>query len=299
MKEAFDATRSEGASIDRELIVILADETVQATRPTQEEHERPEFTKDWARKWAKHHQLTKKIGTIDRPPCTIEDLVEDNAWRQKLLDIMERPAAFGIHMPDGYSRLLPTLVYACDETVTDMRGTYENEGVNRVFLMNQGEKRQGTATPIVDMNGDTLCLQVIFRGKTTACHAKTTKIAHLVHTVILQVCPPPPFSSLSFPFFVETQLADRRSFFWQDHSKAKAQDGVTWKRLLRDVHEKNQVKLKDLQLPVTFPVLMVADRASAHLTAAGVEEVRGPEVCEDLVKMTDSGIYMPEPQPRK
>ena len=39
---------SKGVSIDWELIVILADETIQATRPTQEEHERPEFTKDWA-----------------------------------------------------------------------------------------------------------------------------------------------------------------------------------------------------------------------------------------------------------
>ena len=37
--------------------------------------------------------------------------------QQKLLDIIKRPAAYGIHVPDGYSKLLPTSVYACDETV--------------------------------------------------------------------------------------------------------------------------------------------------------------------------------------
>ena len=37
---------------------------------------------------------------------------------------------------------------------------------------------------------------------------------------------------------------------------------------------------------------MVADRAPAHLTAADVEEVRGAEVCEDLVKLTDSDVYV-------
>ena len=267
LKEAFDATRTEGAPIDRELIVLLAGETVQATRPTQEEHEQPQFTKEWAAKWAKRNEVTKKKGSTDRPLCTIEDLVEDNVWRQKLLDIMERPAAYGIHMPDGYAKLLPTSVYACDEAVLhyspDMRGTYEDKAMRRVYLMNQGEKRQGTATPIFDMNGDTLCLQVIFRGETTACHAKTTKIGHLVHPAILQ-----------------------------DHAKAKTQDAATWKRLMRDVHEKNQVKLKDLQLPETFPILMVADRAPAHLTAADVEEVRGAEFCEDLVKLTDSDVYV-------
>ena len=260
-KEAFDATRTEGAPIDRELIVLLAEETVQATQPTQEEPEQPQFTKEWAAKWAKCNELTKKKGSTDRPLCTIEDLVEDNAWRQKLLDIMERPAAYGIHMLDGYAKLLPTFVYACDETVLhyspDMRGTYEDKAITRVYLMNQGEKRHGTATPILDMNSDTLCLQVIFRGETTACHAKTTKIAHLVHPAILQ-----------------------------DHAKA------TWKQLMRNVHEKNQVKLKDFQLPETFPILMVADRAPAHLTAADVEEVRGAEFCEDLVKLTDSDVYV-------
>ena len=63
--------RTEGAPIDRELIVLLAGETVQATRPTQEEHEQPQFTKEWAAKRAKHNELTKKKGSTDRPldPC--------------------------------------------------------------------------------------------------------------------------------------------------------------------------------------------------------------------------------------
>ena len=147
LKEAFDATRTEGAPIDRELIVLLAGETVQATRPTQEEHEQPQFTKEWAAKWAKRNEVTKKKGSTDRPLCTIEDLVEDNVWRQKLLDIMERPAAYGIHMPDGYAKLLPTSVYACDEAVLhyspDMRGTYEDKAMRRVYLMNKERNDRG------------------------------------------------------------------------------------------------------------------------------------------------------------
>ena len=82
--------RTEGVPLDRQLIAILANEAVEATRPTQQEYEKPEFTKDWARKWAKRNNLRRKSGITDRPPCTVADIVKDNAWRQKLLDIMER-----------------------------------------------------------------------------------------------------------------------------------------------------------------------------------------------------------------
>jgi hypothetical protein len=65
--------------------------------------------------------------------------------------------------------------------------TYEAKGSKEVKVIGAEDKRQITACIASSLNGDLLPLQLIFQGKTTACHppftdASTEAFVHLTHT---------------------------------------------------------------------------------------------------------------------
>lgn len=109
-----------------------------------------------------------------------------NDWRQRGIDAAKRIAYF----MQIYS-VHPALVVNMDQTgvhlaPADAR-TYERSGAKHVAVIGTEDKRQITACIASSLDGDLLPLQLIFQGKTTACHppgtdsAKTARV-HITHS---------------------------------------------------------------------------------------------------------------------
>ena len=66
-----------------------------------------------------------------------------------------------------------------------MKGTFvtADEGDRSVFICASNEKRQGTASPVVCLDGSIALIQVIWRGKTARCHGTLQPLdARLIQT---------------------------------------------------------------------------------------------------------------------
>jgi hypothetical protein len=109
-----------------------------------------------------------------------------NDWRQRGIDMAKRVAYF----MQIYS-VHPALVVNMDQTgvhlaPADMR-TYEKSGSKQVAVIGAEDKRQITACIASSLAGDLLPLQLIFQGKTDACHPPATASAkaalvHITHS---------------------------------------------------------------------------------------------------------------------
>jgi hypothetical protein len=106
-----------------------------------------------------------------------------NNWRQLGIDMAKRVAyfmqIFSVH---------PSLIVNMDQTgvhlaPADIR-TYEQAGTKQVKVIGADDKRQITACVASSLDGDLLPLQLIFQGKTDACHPPTTDSAKATHTHI-------------------------------------------------------------------------------------------------------------------
>lgn len=109
-----------------------------------------------------------------------------NDWRQLGIDMAKRVAYFmqlyGVH---------PSLVVNMDQTGVHLapadQRTYEQRGSKHVAVVAAEDKRQITACIASSLDGDLLPLQLIFQGKTTACHPPATDSAkaaliHITHS---------------------------------------------------------------------------------------------------------------------
>lgn len=109
-----------------------------------------------------------------------------NDWRQRGIDMAKRIAYF----MQIYS-VHPSLVVNMDQTgvhlaPADIR-TYAERGSKHVAVIGAEDKRQITACIASSLDGDLLPLQLIFQGKTDACHPPATDSAkaallHMTHS---------------------------------------------------------------------------------------------------------------------
>jgi hypothetical protein len=107
-------------------------------------------------------------------------------WRQQGVLMAKRIAFF----MQAY-KVHPSLVINMDQTGVHLapvdNRTYESQGVKEVRVIGAEDKRQITACVASSLDGDLLPLQLIFQGKTNACHPPVTASArearvHLTHS---------------------------------------------------------------------------------------------------------------------
>ena len=171
--------RSRGVVLDRETVILMAQRVTSSMRPGQDPADCQLLSKDWVTSLKKRHGLSNlRACTTDRPPSTAADRQEENDWREDLQKVLKNPRQFGCNC-DEFTK---DTTLAMDETPLQYcpkgRGTFQlpEESNRGVYIANGADKRQATATPVVTLAGELLLLQVIWRGKTSACHAKTTVV---------------------------------------------------------------------------------------------------------------------------
>lgn len=115
--------------------------------------------------------------TSSRPPSTPQQIKDDKRWRRLYEKIVESPQQFGLPT----SNPIPLcLQLACDETPA-MYGaaspktiTAPSEGTSecKQVRVKAGDKRCCTATIVVDRAGRVPVVQLIWKGKSSKCHAR-------------------------------------------------------------------------------------------------------------------------------
>jgi len=101
-------------------------------------------------------------------------------WRDQGIKMAERIAFFmQLH------KVHPSLVVNMDQTGVHLapvdNKTYNVRGGKEVKLIGADDKRQITACLASSLNGDLLPLQLIFQGKTTACHPAASDSSQAAH----------------------------------------------------------------------------------------------------------------------
>ena len=155
-------------------------------------------------------------------------------WRTIILEIMDEPSAYGLDF--GELGAVPKeCVLAADETVLEycpkIQGTFNNINSKSVFISYNDDKRQATATPVCDMVGEMVVLQILWRGASTACHPSKKSIEHLLHNAILE-----------------------------DHAQKKIQTADTGGRLKNRIWQQRKKRLEAKNLSHYLPAIMVIDR---------------------------------------
>ena len=150
--------------------------------------------KDW---------LSQEV-TTERLPSTLTDLALNIEWRREFLHLSKQPQRYGVCIPEGEPQSLPACTQLSpDETplqyAPKLRGGYA-AGEKQVGHYSNADKRQATATPVVNREGTVKVLQVLHRGKTSCCHA---------HRDLPHGLP---------------------SYMHEDHAEKKCQAGNTFKR---------------------------------------------------------------------
>ena len=136
----------------------------------------PVLDRQWAAKFRRRQRMAclKKI-TTEGLPSTVSDLALINKWRCEFLDLVEEPQKYGVRIPECDAQPLPAWVQVgLDEMPPQyspkLRGGYA-AGEKQVRHYSSGDKRQATATPVVNREGTVKVLQVLHRGETSHCHA--------------------------------------------------------------------------------------------------------------------------------
>ena len=157
-----------------ETAVIDLDTIAALGRTVAEMSRAPGLARVLGRQWAANFRRRHKMGclkkiTTERLPSTVSDLALDNKWRREFLDLVEQPQKYGVRIPEGEPQsLLAWAQLGLDETAIQyapkLRGGYA-AGEKQVRHYNSADKRQATATPVVNPEGTVKVLQVLHRGK--------------------------------------------------------------------------------------------------------------------------------------
>ena len=104
-------------------------------------------------------------------------------WRQQGV-LMAKWIAFSMQM----FKVHPSLVVNMDQTgvhlVPASSRTFESKGAHTVQMIGADDKRQITACIASSLDGDLLPLQLIFQGKTSACHPPMTELTKEAHVCV-------------------------------------------------------------------------------------------------------------------
>ena len=194
----------------------------------------PVLDRQWAANFRRRHKMSclKKI-TTELLPSTVSDLALDNKWRREFLDLVEQPQKYGVRIPEGEPQsLLLWAQLGLDETplqyAPKLRGGYA-AGDKQVRHYSSADKRQATATPVVNREGTVKVLQVLHRGKTGRCHAR-----------------------LDLPQSLP-------SYMHEVHAEKKCQTGDTFKRLMIKVDTEVAKDRHDHGVAQNYPCVVIMD----------------------------------------
>ena len=213
----------------------------------------PVLDRQWAANFRRRHKMgcLKKI-TTERLPSTVSDLALDNKWRCEFLDVVEQPQKYGVCIPEGEPQSLPPWVQlGLDETplqyAPKLRGGYA-AGEKQVRHYSSADKRQATATPVVNREGTVKVLQVLHREKTGRCHAR-----------------------LDLPQGLP-------SYMHEDHAEKKCQTGDTFKRLMIKVDTEAAKDRCDHGVAQNYPCDVIMDWVGSHLDDDELKRVDDAEI---------------------
>lgn len=227
--------KKQGAAVDLEMLQVMAAD-MQGVGNVN-------LTKAWARSFKKRHHLTNlRQCTSDRPDDTAEDVRQDNAWKCKIMDIIEHPSCNSI---PWMTALPDALVLAVDETplpyLPKSRSMVPATAQRRVALTS--DKRCLTGTPVLSLAGEVVAFQIIFKGGTSRSEPKIVR-------------------------------GDPKLLF--DHAPNKTQTRRTFQKLLDTIQEKTlEWKVKE-NMPKEAPALVIVDNANTHVTESCTIVPGGP-----------------------
>ena len=193
----------------------------------------------------------KKI-TTERLPSTVSDLALDNKWRRAFLDLVEQTQKYGVRIPEGEPQSLPPWAQlGLDETprqyAPKLRGGYA-AGDKQVRHYSSADKRQATATPVVNREGTVKVLQVLHRGQTGRCHAR-----------------------LDLPQGLPT-------FMHEDHAEKKCQTGDTFKLVMIKVDTEVAKDRREHGVAQNYPCVVIMDWVGSHLDDDELKRVDDAEI---------------------
>ena len=242
--------RYEAAVIDLDTIAALGRTVAERSRGPGLA---PVLDRQWAANFRRGHKMgcLKKI-TTERLPSTVSDLALDNKLRREFLDLVEQPQKYGVRIPEGEPQSLPASAHlGVDERplqyAPKLRGGYA-AGEKQVRHYCSVDKRQATATPVVNREGTVKVLQVLHRGKTSRCHA---------HLDLPQGLP---------------------SYMHEDHAEKKCQTGDTFKRLMIKVDSEVAKDRCDHGVARNYPCVVIMDRVGSHLHDDELKRVDDAEI---------------------
>ena len=213
----------------------------------------PVLDRQWAANFHRRHKMDclKKI-TTERLPSTVSDLALDNKWRREFLDLVEQPQKYGVRIPEGEPQSLPPWAQlGLDEMplqyAPKLRGGYA-AGEKQVRHYSSADKRQATATPVVNHEGTVKVLQVLHRGKTGRCHAR-----------------------LDLPQGLP-------SYMHEDHAEKKCQTGDTFKRSMIKVDTEVAKDRCDHGVVQNYPCVVIMDCVGSHLDDDELKRVDDAEI---------------------
>lgn len=231
--------RGTGCVVDKEVLIILAQEAMRAHRG--DAAHLPEVSHNWVHSFRRRNELSKlKKSSTDRTPLTAAETVAVNAWREELNAVCLMPSSFGIAWNQP---LEPEMILVADETplqyFPQTRGTFTQRSSdgNKAVYISGGDKRQITVTPVVSASGTVPVMQVIWRGKTTRCM---------------------PSSSGAHPSIFQT------------HAEKKCQTRATWSSLLTRIQ---RYAVEQRNVCDKGPVLLVCDNAPSHFLPDGMVQL--------------------------
>ena len=200
--------------------------------------------------------------TTERLPSTVSDLALDSKWRCDFLDLVEQPQKYGVRIPEGEPQSLPAWAQlGLHETplqyAPKLRGEYA-AGEKQVRHYSSADKRQTTATLVVNREGTVKVLQVLHRGKT------------------LLPCADLP---QGLP-----------SYMHEDHAEKKCQIGDTFKRLMVKVNTEVAKDRRDHGVAQNYPCVVIMDWVGSHLDD---DELK----CVDDAEIKLANLYYFEARP--
>jgi hypothetical protein len=236
----FSGTRSEGAVIDAEALLVIAKHVLKTAQGSTA-LDATYFNESWARDFKRRQGWSRRGGDTDRRPSSIADTVEDNKWRRFVQDVFENPAAHGIPMPADHSAIPLDTRLAFEETplkyFAEQKGTYEFPDVQNVFLSLSREKRMVTGGPVSNASGAIVYFQIIWKGKSNRCHPRfNNRTQHFMHPCI-----------------------------HHDHAVKKTQTHDTFMRFCKDLDCSLLEVKKQASLPLDMPSVLLVDNVSSHL----------------------------------
>ena len=178
VKRILHAMREKGAVVNLLVIRMVMRAVIEKVRPELLAELR--LSKGFLSEWAREELgWTWRVRTTTASKLPLD-------WRQQGIEAAKR-VAFNMQV----HKVHPSLIINMDQTgvhlaPVDSR-TYEAFGSKEVKVIGTDDKRQITACVASSLDGDLLPLQLIFQGKTPACHPPLTDSAraafvHLTHS---------------------------------------------------------------------------------------------------------------------